>query len=90
MSAERGFYGFDLFSSCPFFSPGAQTNGLDFQRQTVQTTNAITNAQAQALLQQVKSVSLSLSGLLSLLLFSTLHFSSSLSLFLSLSLTKAH
>uniref|UniRef100_A0A4W4EEH0 POU domain, class 2, transcription factor 1 n=1 Tax=Electrophorus electricus TaxID=8005 RepID=A0A4W4EEH0_ELEEL len=34
------------------FSPGAQTNGLDFQRQTVQT-NAITNAQAQALLQQL-------------------------------------
>ncbi|XP_035378897.1 POU domain, class 2, transcription factor 1b isoform X5 [Electrophorus electricus] len=32
--------------------PGAQTNGLDFQRQTVQT-NAITNAQAQALLQQL-------------------------------------
>ncbi|KAI5106967.1 POU domain, class 2, transcription factor 1 isoform X2 [Silurus meridionalis] len=32
---------------------GAQTNGLDFQRQTVQTTNAITNAQAQALLQQL-------------------------------------
>ncbi|KAI4903053.1 hypothetical protein NFI96_033402, partial [Prochilodus magdalenae] len=35
--------------------PGAQTNGLDFQRQTVQTTNAITNAHAQALLQQCKS-----------------------------------
>ncbi|XP_072542356.1 POU domain, class 2, transcription factor 1b isoform X5 [Salminus brasiliensis] len=34
---------------------GAQTNGLDFQRQTVQTTNAITNAHAQALLQQCKS-----------------------------------
>ncbi|XP_076120042.1 POU domain, class 2, transcription factor 1b isoform X5 [Alosa pseudoharengus] len=33
--------------------PGAQTNGLDFQRQTVQTTNAITNAHAQALLQQL-------------------------------------
>ncbi|XP_053483726.1 POU domain, class 2, transcription factor 1b isoform X7 [Ictalurus furcatus] len=33
--------------------PGAQTNGLDFQRQTVQTTNAITSAQAQALLQQL-------------------------------------
>ncbi|XP_048095123.1 POU domain, class 2, transcription factor 1b isoform X7 [Alosa alosa] len=32
---------------------GAQTNGLDFQRQTVQTTNAITNAHAQALLQQL-------------------------------------
>ncbi|KAM9486803.1 POU domain, class 2, transcription factor 1b isoform 1-T1 [Clarias gariepinus] len=32
---------------------GAQTNGLDFQRQTVQTTNAITSAQAQALLQQL-------------------------------------
>ncbi|XP_018614593.1 POU domain, class 2, transcription factor 1 isoform X2 [Scleropages formosus] len=31
---------------------GAQTNGLDFQRQTVQTS-AITNAQAQALLQQL-------------------------------------
>lgn len=40
------------------FSPGAQTNGLDFQRQTVQTTNAITSAQAQALLQQVMSVCL--------------------------------
>ncbi|XP_062389948.1 POU domain, class 2, transcription factor 1b isoform X2 [Sardina pilchardus] len=34
---------------------GAQTNGLDFQRQTVQTTNAITNAHAQALLQQCKT-----------------------------------
>uniref|UniRef100_A0A8C9RFP6 POU domain protein n=1 Tax=Scleropages formosus TaxID=113540 RepID=A0A8C9RFP6_SCLFO len=34
---------------------GAQTNGLDFQRQTVQTS-AITNAQAQALLQQVMCV----------------------------------
>ncbi|XP_073767715.1 POU domain, class 2, transcription factor 1b isoform X17 [Danio rerio] len=33
--------------------PGAQTNGLDFQRQTVQTTSAITNAHAQALLQQL-------------------------------------
>ncbi|XP_052421694.1 POU domain, class 2, transcription factor 1b isoform X7 [Carassius gibelio] len=33
--------------------PGAQTNGLDFHRQTVQTTNAITNAHAQALLQQL-------------------------------------
>ncbi|XP_067264809.1 POU domain, class 2, transcription factor 1b isoform X11 [Chanodichthys erythropterus] len=32
---------------------GAQTNGLDFQRQTVQTTSAITNAHAQALLQQL-------------------------------------
>ncbi|XP_052004916.1 POU domain, class 2, transcription factor 1-like isoform X4 [Xyrauchen texanus] len=31
---------------------GAQTNGLDFQRQTVQTS-AITNAHAQALLQQL-------------------------------------
>uniref|UniRef100_A0A8C8EW47 POU domain protein n=1 Tax=Oncorhynchus tshawytscha TaxID=74940 RepID=A0A8C8EW47_ONCTS len=30
-----------------------QTNGLDFQRQTVQATNAITNAHAQALLQQL-------------------------------------
>ncbi|KAJ8350879.1 hypothetical protein SKAU_G00260090 [Synaphobranchus kaupii] len=34
---------------------GAQTNGLDFHRQTVQTTNAITNAHTQALLQQSKS-----------------------------------
>ncbi|XP_042162854.1 POU domain, class 2, transcription factor 1 isoform X4 [Oncorhynchus tshawytscha] len=34
---------------------GVQTNGLDFQRQTVQATNAITNAHAQALLQQSKS-----------------------------------
>ncbi|XP_031661240.1 POU domain, class 2, transcription factor 1 isoform X10 [Oncorhynchus kisutch] len=32
---------------------GVQTNGLDFQRQTVQATNAITNAHAQALLQQL-------------------------------------
>ncbi|XP_042350092.1 POU domain, class 2, transcription factor 1b isoform X3 [Plectropomus leopardus] len=31
---------------------GIQTNGLDFQRQTVPTTSAITNAHAQALLQQ--------------------------------------
>uniref|UniRef100_A0A3Q4G9U6 POU domain protein n=1 Tax=Neolamprologus brichardi TaxID=32507 RepID=A0A3Q4G9U6_NEOBR len=30
-----------------------QTNGLDFQRQTVPTTSAITNAHAQALLQQL-------------------------------------
>uniref|UniRef100_A0A8C8EWL7 POU domain protein n=1 Tax=Oncorhynchus tshawytscha TaxID=74940 RepID=A0A8C8EWL7_ONCTS len=29
-----------------------QTNGLDFQRQTLQTTSAITNAHTQALLQQ--------------------------------------
>ncbi|XP_052378132.1 POU domain, class 2, transcription factor 1-like isoform X7 [Oncorhynchus keta] len=34
---------------------GVQTNGLDFQRQTVQATNAITNAHAQALIQQSKS-----------------------------------
>ncbi|XP_052378138.1 POU domain, class 2, transcription factor 1-like isoform X12 [Oncorhynchus keta] len=32
---------------------GVQTNGLDFQRQTVQATNAITNAHAQALIQQL-------------------------------------
>lgn len=36
-----------------FLSPGIQTNGLDFQRQMVPTTSAITNAHAQALLQQV-------------------------------------
>ncbi|XP_070770707.1 POU domain, class 2, transcription factor 1b [Enoplosus armatus] len=34
---------------------GIQTNGLDFQRQMVPTTSAITNAHAQALLQQSKS-----------------------------------
>ncbi|XP_028248846.1 POU domain, class 2, transcription factor 1b isoform X2 [Parambassis ranga] len=34
---------------------GIQTNGLDFERQTVPTTSAITNAHAQALLQQSKS-----------------------------------
>ncbi|XP_014029829.1 POU domain, class 2, transcription factor 1 isoform X13 [Salmo salar] len=33
--------------------PEIQTNGLDFQRQTVQTTSAITNAHTQALLQQL-------------------------------------
>ncbi|XP_078142119.1 POU domain, class 2, transcription factor 1b isoform X1 [Centroberyx gerrardi] len=33
--------------------PGVQTNGLDFQRHTVSTTSAITNAHAQALLQQL-------------------------------------
>ncbi|KAF7656392.1 hypothetical protein LDENG_00041880 [Lucifuga dentata] len=33
---------------------GIQTNGLDFQRQTVPTTSSITNAHAQALLQQSK------------------------------------
>uniref|UniRef100_A0A3B4TPI5 POU domain protein n=1 Tax=Seriola dumerili TaxID=41447 RepID=A0A3B4TPI5_SERDU len=33
---------------------GIQINGLDFQRQTVPTTSAITNAHAQALLQQSK------------------------------------
>ncbi|XP_075870628.1 POU domain, class 2, transcription factor 1b isoform X2 [Nelusetta ayraudi] len=32
---------------------GIQTNGLDFQRQVVPTTSAITNAHAQALLQQL-------------------------------------
>nr|XP_057938126.1 POU domain, class 2, transcription factor 1b isoform X8 [Doryrhamphus excisus] len=32
---------------------GIQTNGLDFQRPSVPTTNAITNAHAQALLQQL-------------------------------------
>ncbi|CAN9497508.1 unnamed protein product [Ophioblennius macclurei] len=32
---------------------GIQSNGLDFQRQTVPTTSAITNAHAQALLQQL-------------------------------------
>uniref|UniRef100_A0A8C8EW91 POU domain protein n=1 Tax=Oncorhynchus tshawytscha TaxID=74940 RepID=A0A8C8EW91_ONCTS len=32
--------------------PEIQTNGLDFQRQTLQTTSAITNAHTQALLQQ--------------------------------------
>ncbi|XP_068185457.1 POU domain, class 2, transcription factor 1b isoform X2 [Antennarius striatus] len=32
---------------------GIQTNGLDFQRQTVPTSSAITNAHAQALLQQL-------------------------------------
>ncbi|CAK6959245.1 POU domain%2C class 2, transcription factor 1b isoform X9 [Scomber scombrus] len=32
---------------------GIQINGLDFQRQTVPTTSAITNAHAQALLQQL-------------------------------------
>ncbi|XP_031656314.1 POU domain, class 2, transcription factor 1 isoform X8 [Oncorhynchus kisutch] len=35
--------------------PEIQTNGLDFQRQTLQTTSAITNAHTQALLQQSKS-----------------------------------
>ncbi|XP_044072367.1 POU domain, class 2, transcription factor 1b isoform X9 [Siniperca chuatsi] len=34
---------------------GIQTNGLDFHRQMVPTTSAITNAHAQALLQQSKS-----------------------------------
>ncbi|XP_047456192.1 POU domain, class 2, transcription factor 1b isoform X3 [Mugil cephalus] len=34
---------------------GIQTNGLDFERQTVTTTSAITNAHAQAFLQQSKS-----------------------------------
>ncbi|XP_008273802.1 POU domain, class 2, transcription factor 1b isoform X4 [Stegastes partitus] len=33
--------------------PGIQTNGLDFQRQMVPTTSAITNAHAQALFQQL-------------------------------------
>uniref|UniRef100_A0A3P8NCQ6 POU domain protein n=1 Tax=Astatotilapia calliptera TaxID=8154 RepID=A0A3P8NCQ6_ASTCA len=36
-----------------FLFSGIQTNGLDFQRQTVPTTSAITNAHAQALLQQL-------------------------------------
>ncbi|KAM6955182.1 POU domain, class 2, transcription factor 1-like [Lycodopsis pacificus] len=34
---------------------GIQINGFDFQRQTVPTTSALTNAHAQALLQQSKS-----------------------------------
>ncbi|XP_030283963.1 POU domain, class 2, transcription factor 1b isoform X2 [Sparus aurata] len=38
-----------------FLSLGITTNGLDFQRHTVPTTSAITNAHAQALLQQSKS-----------------------------------
>ncbi|KAM8749203.1 POU domain, class 2, transcription factor 1b isoform 2-T2 [Acanthopagrus schlegelii] len=38
-----------------FLSLGITTNGLDFQRQTVPTTSAITNAHAQAFLQQSKS-----------------------------------
>ncbi|XP_068561073.1 POU domain, class 2, transcription factor 1b isoform X9 [Cebidichthys violaceus] len=33
--------------------PGIQINGFDFQRQTVPTTSALTNAHAQALLQQL-------------------------------------
>ncbi|XP_077946377.1 POU domain, class 2, transcription factor 1 isoform X25 [Gasterosteus aculeatus] len=33
--------------------PGIQINGFDFQRQTVPTTSAITNAHAQAILQQL-------------------------------------
>ncbi|XP_030283975.1 POU domain, class 2, transcription factor 1b isoform X14 [Sparus aurata] len=36
-----------------FLSLGITTNGLDFQRHTVPTTSAITNAHAQALLQQL-------------------------------------
>lgn len=36
-----------------FLSSGIQINGFDFQRQMVPTTSAITNAHAQALLQQV-------------------------------------
>lgn len=41
-------------ASCAvFLSPEIQTNGLDFQRHMVPTTSAITNAHAQALLQQV-------------------------------------
>ncbi|XP_041115526.1 POU domain, class 2, transcription factor 1-like isoform X7 [Polyodon spathula] len=40
-------------------STGAQTNGLDFQRQSVQTS-AITNAHAQALLHQVQLAGASL------------------------------
>ncbi|XP_074515036.1 POU domain, class 2, transcription factor 1b isoform X10 [Sebastes fasciatus] len=35
--------------------PGIQINGFDFQRQMVPTTSALTNAHAQALLQQSKS-----------------------------------
>lgn len=52
---EKTFlFGSDLlWHVTAFLLPGAQTNGLDFQRQTVQTTSAITNAHAQALLQQV-------------------------------------
>lgn len=38
-------------TACP--SAGISINGLDFQRPTVPTTSAITNAHAQALLQQV-------------------------------------
>ncbi|XP_076015167.1 POU domain, class 2, transcription factor 1b isoform X4 [Genypterus blacodes] len=37
---------------------GIQTNGLDFQRHTVSTTSAITNAHAQALLQQALQLTL--------------------------------
>uniref|UniRef100_A0A3Q3MMU4 POU domain protein n=1 Tax=Mastacembelus armatus TaxID=205130 RepID=A0A3Q3MMU4_9TELE len=44
-------FDFSIYSSDKSY--GIQTNGLDFQRQTVPTTSAITNAQAQALLQQL-------------------------------------
>ncbi|XP_041128395.1 POU domain, class 2, transcription factor 1-like isoform X7 [Polyodon spathula] len=44
---------------CGDGSTGAQTNGLDFQRQSVQTS-AITNAHAQALLHQVQLAGASL------------------------------
>uniref|UniRef100_A0A3Q3DS15 POU domain protein n=1 Tax=Hippocampus comes TaxID=109280 RepID=A0A3Q3DS15_HIPCM len=42
-------------TACP--SAGIPINGLDFQRPTVPTTSAITNAHAQALLQQVTRTS---------------------------------
>ncbi|KAK9537796.1 hypothetical protein VZT92_005377 [Zoarces viviparus] len=40
---------------CGDGNTGIQINGFDFQRQTVPTTSALTNAHAQALLQQSKS-----------------------------------
>ncbi|XP_030283977.1 POU domain, class 2, transcription factor 1b isoform X16 [Sparus aurata] len=51
--ADGGAASQDESSGPVFLSLGITTNGLDFQRHTVPTTSAITNAHAQALLQQL-------------------------------------
>nr|XP_046219725.1 POU domain, class 2, transcription factor 1-like isoform X9 [Oncorhynchus gorbuscha] len=54
-ASERSKCGMESPSGSGDGNTEIQTNGLDFQRQTLQTTSAITNAHTQALLQQSKS-----------------------------------
>nr|XP_046219731.1 POU domain, class 2, transcription factor 1-like isoform X14 [Oncorhynchus gorbuscha] len=52
-ASERSKCGMESPSGSGDGNTEIQTNGLDFQRQTLQTTSAITNAHTQALLQQL-------------------------------------